>query len=70
MTQFWEKLKRQMSSPNVDLHTVLSFGDEWSRFDQPGMGAAEALKAFEDYFCVFPLAESTSKDGRFRYGLR
>jgi SAM-dependent methyltransferase len=48
------KHESEMSDPNLDPQTVKSFGDEWSRFDQSGMHAAEALKAFEDYFCVFP----------------
>lgn len=41
---------------NIDPKTVASFGDEWSRFDQSGMTEAEARKAFDDYFAVFPWA--------------
>jgi len=41
---------------NIDSKTVSSFGDEWSRFDQSGMTEAEARKAFEEYFAVFPWA--------------
>jgi len=39
---------------NIDHKTVASFGDEWSRFDQTGMTDAEASKAFDEYFAVFP----------------
>lgn len=39
---------------NIDAKTVASFGDEWSRFDQSGMSDAEARKAFDEYFAVFP----------------
>lgn len=39
---------------NVDEKTVSSFGDEWTRFDQSGMTADEALKVFKEYFAVFP----------------
>jgi SAM-dependent methyltransferase len=42
---------------NIDDKTVASFGDEWSRFDQSGMTADEAEKAFEEYFTIFPWAE-------------
>ncbi|WP_295396398.1 bifunctional 2-polyprenyl-6-hydroxyphenol methylase/3-demethylubiquinol 3-O-methyltransferase UbiG [uncultured Thiodictyon sp.] len=39
---------------NLDVKTVASFGDEWSRFDQSGMSDAEAEKVFDEYFLVFP----------------
>ena len=39
---------------NVDLDTVKSFGDEWSRFDQSELSASEANKIFDEYFAVFP----------------
>lgn len=39
---------------NIDAKTVASFGDEWSRFDQSGMSDAEARKAFDEFFAVFP----------------
>lgn len=39
---------------NIDLRTVASFGDEWSRFDQSGMSDQEARKVFEEYFSIFP----------------
>lgn len=41
---------------NLDPKTVASFGDEWSRFDQSGMTDAEARKALDEYFAVFPWA--------------
>jgi SAM-dependent methyltransferase len=43
-----------MNKNNLDLKTVESFGDEWSRFDQTGMVESEARKAFDEYFSVFP----------------
>ncbi|MDO9149554.1 MAG: class I SAM-dependent methyltransferase [Hydrogenophaga sp.] len=39
---------------NLDVDTVKSFGDEWSRFDQSQLPASEALKIFDEYFSVFP----------------
>jgi SAM-dependent methyltransferase len=39
---------------NIDLKTVKSFGDEWSRFDQTALSAEEAHKIFAEYFAVFP----------------
>ena len=39
---------------NLDVRTVDSFGDEWSRFDQSGMSDDEAKKVFGEYFAVFP----------------
>lgn len=46
-----------MITKNLDQKTVDSFGDEWSRFDQTGMGDIEAQKAFDEYFAVFPWSE-------------
>lgn len=40
--------------PNLDPHTVASFGDEWQRFDQQAMAPAEAERVFSDYFAIFP----------------
>ena len=39
---------------NLDANTVASFGDEWSRFDQSKLSAAEAARIFDEYFAVFP----------------
>ena len=39
---------------NVDVDTVKSFGDEWSRFDQSELPIAEAQRIFDEYFAVFP----------------
>lgn len=39
---------------NLDAETVKSFGDEWSRFDQSELTAAEATRIFDEYFAVFP----------------
>lgn len=43
-----------MKSENIDLRTVDSFGDEWTRFDQSEMSEEEAEKIFNDYFSIFP----------------
>lgn len=39
---------------NLDIATVKSFGDEWSRFDQSALSIAEAQRIFDEYFSVFP----------------
>jgi SAM-dependent methyltransferase len=39
---------------NIDHQVVLSFGDEWSRFDQSGLPKKDARRLFEDYFAIFP----------------
>ena len=39
---------------NVDSNTIKSFGDEWSRFDQSELSAAEACIIFDEYFEIFP----------------
>ncbi len=39
---------------NLDVATVNSFGDEWSRFDQSALSEEEAGKIFDEYFAVFP----------------
>jgi len=42
------------AQPNLDPHTVASFGDEWQRFNQQAMAPAEAERVFCDYFTIFP----------------
>jgi len=39
---------------NLDVDTVNSFGDEWSRFDQTALSEDEARRIFDEYFAVFP----------------
>jgi SAM-dependent methyltransferase len=39
---------------NIDQKTVDSFGAEWSRFSQDGLGDAEHNAIFESYFSIFP----------------
>ncbi len=39
---------------NLDLDTVNSFGDEWSRFDQTELSEEEVRTRFNEYFAVFP----------------
>ncbi len=39
---------------NLDVATVNSFGDEWSRFDQTALSEEEARRIFDEYFSIFP----------------
>lgn len=43
--------------PNVDEEVAAGFGDEWARFDQSGLEAADHARIFEDYFHLFPFSE-------------
>jgi hypothetical protein len=38
---------------SLALRTVASFGDEWQRIDQQGMGPDEVERVFGDYFAIF-----------------
>ena len=40
--------------PNLHSKTVLSFSDEWSRYDQTALSSEESKKIFDDYFSIFP----------------
>jgi SAM-dependent methyltransferase len=42
------------TSENVDAETVVSFGDEWTRFDQSALTENELLHVFSVYFRIFP----------------
>ena len=46
-----DPLERQA---NIDAGTVAAFGDEWSRFDQARLDAAELEQHFDRYFGIFP----------------
>lgn len=49
---------------NVDEGTVRGFGDEWTRFDQTELSAAERQQLFEMYFAMFPFSgESEEWEG-------
>jgi len=39
---------------NIDVNTVSSFGDEWTRYDQAQLSASERMRIFEGYFSLFP----------------
>lgn len=39
---------------NLDEKVVAGFGDEWARFDQSELSAAEHEKMFDNYFNIFP----------------
>ena len=45
---------REEFAENIDINTVKSFGEEWSRYDQAKLKYEEAEKYFNDYFAVFP----------------
>jgi len=46
-----------MIHDNHDQETVESFGREWARFDQSGLGCDEQQKMFDEYFGIFPWGE-------------
>jgi SAM-dependent methyltransferase len=51
---------RVATLPNIDPATVRGFGQEWSRFDQSGLGykeEARRVRVFDDYFRLFPWAD-------------
>lgn len=39
---------------NIDKAVVDGFGDEWARFDQSSLDAAEFERMFDNYFNIFP----------------
>ena len=53
---------------NLDLSTVASFGDEWSRFDQQAMSKQEAQRRFLEYFGIFPWQDLPSDAEGFDMG--
>ena len=46
---------------NVDQKTVRGFGDEWTRFDQTELSAAERQQLFEMYFSIFPFSSDSDE---------
>lgn len=59
---------REVQFSNLDVKTVEGFGDEWSRFDQTGMSAADAERLFESYFSVFPWSQLPDNSVGFDLG--
>jgi len=57
-----------LANDNIDLETVTSFGDEWSRFDQSQLNSVEAEKIFHEYFSLFPWAALPSNSEGFDMG--
>lgn len=53
---------------NLDVDTVKSFGDEWSRFDQSDLPFAEANRIFNEYFAVFPWDKLSKEASGFDMG--
>lgn len=39
---------------NMDVKTILGFGDEWTRFDQSELSSGDAMEIFNKYFSIFP----------------
>ena len=39
---------------DIESKTIVSFGNEWQRFDQSLLTASEAQSIFDDYFRIFP----------------
>ena len=46
-----EKINKKL---NIDIKTVIGFGDEWHRFDQSVLSLKELHNTFELYFSIFP----------------
>lgn len=57
-------------NPNnyIDQATVVSFGEEWSRFDQSDLSDEEASKIFNEYFAIFPWKVLPAKPEGFDMG--
>jgi SAM-dependent methyltransferase len=53
---------------NMDVKTVASFGDEWSRFDQRAMSDHEAKEVFSKYFSIFPWGDLPNEAEGFDMG--
>ena len=53
---------------NIDRQTVDGFGDEWTRFDQSELTAAERQRYFDEYFSEFPWDRLTSSAVGFDAG--
>lgn len=60
--------RREEFANNLDLKTVESFGEEWSRYDQTKLNYQEAEKYFNDYFAVFPWESITTDSIGFDMG--
>ena len=53
---------------NIDIATVRSFGDEWSRFDQSALSDDEHRALFDIYFGIFPWSELEPSSTGFDMG--
>lgn len=49
-------LRRYSHSRRISSDVIVGFGDEWERFNQRQLTAAERQKIFDDYFATFPWA--------------
>jgi SAM-dependent methyltransferase len=47
-------VERDAARANIDHATVAGFGEEWSRFDQSELSAAELRELFDQYFQIVP----------------
>ena len=48
---------------NIDIDTVDGFGEEWTRFDQRGLGEQERAEIFDMYFAIFPFVGADDWEG-------
>ena len=53
---------------NLDAKTIISFGDEWTHFDQSGLKKKEAYEIFKSYFSIFPLSKLSKFSEGFDMG--
>ena len=53
---------------NIDLDTVSSFGDEWTKFSQDQLPSKELSQRFDEYFHIFPWDKLTPESEGFDMG--
>ena len=53
---------------NIDILTVQSFGDEWTRFNQESLSVGESTSIFRDYFSIFPWDDLPANSEGFDMG--
>lgn len=61
-------MPKKRSQDNIDIETVRSFGDEWSRFDQSALSETEHQALFELYFHIFPWSQIKAPSVGFDMG--
>jgi SAM-dependent methyltransferase len=56
------------SQENIDMTTVASFGDEWTRYDQSKLSHRDHWEVFQQYFRIFPWKQLPSDPEGFDMG--